>query len=341
MLKEGKMKTFVIAEAGANHDRKFNQALKLIDVAVEAGASAVKFQTYSSETLYAKNTPNFAGYKDINNLMSELELPREWQSDLKQYCDEKNIEFMSTPFDERAVDELYKLGVKRLKIAGFEATDPRIVRYAASTKLPLIITAAIGVDLVTIQKIIDWVVMENPNPEITFLHGNNAYPTPLYDVCLQQIQRIKQMKYSHKISVGISDHSVGTLVPPVAVALGASVVEKHYTLSRHLPGPDHGPHALEPEELKKMVSDIIDIEQTLYQRQTSISKSEQQFRNAMRSVVTTKPIMAGEVLTLDKITTKRPAVSNCIAADQYYDIVGKKLSKDIDADCVLTNEDFE
>ena len=89
MLKEGKMKTFVIAEAGANHDRKFNQALKLIDVAVEAGASAVKFQTYSSETLYAKNTPNFAGYKDINNLMSELELPREWQSDLKQYCDEK------------------------------------------------------------------------------------------------------------------------------------------------------------------------------------------------------------------------------------------------------------
>ena len=148
------MDTFIIAEAGANHNRDFNQALKLIDVAKESGANAVKFQTYSSETLYSKNTPDFAGYKDINQLIKDIELPREWQKDLKQYCDDSGIEFMSTPFDEKAVDELYSLGVKRLKIAGFEATDPRIVKNAAATQLPLIITAGIGVDLATIQKII-------------------------------------------------------------------------------------------------------------------------------------------------------------------------------------------
>lgn len=173
------MKTFVIAEAGANHNRNFNQALSLIDVAAKANATAVKFQTYSSETLYSKNTPDFAGYKNIPKLIKDIELPRSWQKDLKLYCDDKNIEFMSTPFDEKAVDELYDLGVKRFKIAGFEATDPRFVKYVASTGLPLIITAGIGMDLESISDLIGWVKEENKNPDLTILHGNNAYPTPL------------------------------------------------------------------------------------------------------------------------------------------------------------------
>ena len=134
------METFVIAEAGANHDRNFNQALRLIDVASDAGANAVKFQTYSADTLYSKHTPDFAGYKNITKLIKDIELPREWQKDLKQYCDELDIEFMSTPFDEKAVDELVSLGVKRLKIAGFESTDWRFVDMIASTGLPLIIS---------------------------------------------------------------------------------------------------------------------------------------------------------------------------------------------------------
>ena len=122
-------KTFIIAEAGANHNRDFDIAKKLIDSAVDAKCDAVKFQTYSSETLYVKNTPDFAGYKNINKLIKDIELPRHWQKDLKLYCDDEGIEFMSTPFDEKAVDELYEIGVKRLKIAGFEATDPRIVKW--------------------------------------------------------------------------------------------------------------------------------------------------------------------------------------------------------------------
>ena len=116
------MSVFVIAEAGANHNRNIEQAYSLIQAAKESGADAVKFQTYSSETLYSKNTPDFAGYKSINKLIKDIELPREWQPDLKAYCDELGIEFMSTPFDEAAVSELLGLGVKRLKIAGFEST---------------------------------------------------------------------------------------------------------------------------------------------------------------------------------------------------------------------------
>ena len=333
-------KTFIIAEAGANHDRKFDQALKLIDVAVLAGADAVKFQTYSSETLYAKNTPNFAGYKNINKLIKDIELPREWQKDLKDYCEESNIEFMSTPFDVKAVDELYNLGVKRLKIAGFEATDPRIVKYAAATKLPLIITAGIGVDLDQIRKIIDWVVEENSNPDLTFLHGNNAYPTPYGDVCLGQINKIKERNYSRNISIGISDHSKGILIPPIAVALGATTVEKHYTLSRFLPGPDHADHALEPFELFDMVKNIRNVELSMRQK-TSMTNSEKKFQTARRSIVTTKDLPVGHKISIDDITTKRPAPPGCLEASKYYDIIGKKLKTSVAEDQVLKVGDIQ
>ena len=137
-------KTFIIAEAGANHNRNFDQAISLIDVAKSSGADAVKFQTYSSETLYSRNTPDFAVYKNINQLIKNIEIPREWQSDLKSYCDKIGIEFMSTPFDEKAVDELVSIGVKRLKIAGFESTDLRFVDMVCSAKLPIIVSIGIG-----------------------------------------------------------------------------------------------------------------------------------------------------------------------------------------------------
>ena len=149
-------KTFIVAEAGANHDRKISQAFDLIDVAVDARADAVKFQTYSSDTLYSKYTPDFAGYSNIPKLIKDIELPRNWQKTLKSYCDDVGIEFMSTPFDEKAVDELYELGVKRFKISGFESTDPRFIKYVASTGLPLIISLGIGTTLDKLFKIQRW-----------------------------------------------------------------------------------------------------------------------------------------------------------------------------------------
>jgi len=327
------MSVFVIAEAGANHDRDYLQALKLIDAAVAAKADAVKFQTYSAETLYAKNTPNFAGYENINELIKQIELPREWQKLLKEYCDDSGIEFMSTPFDERAVDELHSLGVERFKIAGFEATDPRLVKYIASTNLPLIISAGIGCDIAMVRNIYHWVLSVNPDPDVTFLHCNNAYPTPLKDICLGQMSKIKNMDYKTDIKVGLSDHTEGILVPPLAVALGAEAIEKHFTLDRSLPGPDHA-FAVEPGELKQMVTNIRFVESSTSQDSRAISESERGFEKARRSLVTKTKIKKGELLTEENITTKRPSIKNSIAASWYYDIIGDDVvaTKDLDED---------
>ena len=327
----------VIAEAGANHNRDWNVAVNLIKAAVHAKCDIVKFQTYSSEKLYSKSTPDFAGYTNINKLIKDIELPREWQKDLKLYCDDSGIEFMSTPFDKEAIDELYEIGVKRFKIAGFEATDPRIVRYAASTKLPLIITAGIGVDLKTIEEIYSWVKEENTDPDVTFLHGNNAYPTPFEDINLGQIQEIKKLNLP--IKIGLSDHTLGILAPPLAVALGASTIEKHYTLDRTMPGPDH-PFAIEPDELSEMVKNIRTAESCLGTKKAKTTTSEENFLKATRSIVSKNKIKKGELITLENITTKRPFLENCVPAKEFYNVQSCYVARDtIEEDSLITWND--
>jgi len=349
-------KTFIIAEAGANHNRDWDMATQLIREASNAGADAVKFQTYSAETLYSRYTPDFAGYKDLTKLIKNIELPRHWQRDLKLYCDDIGIEFMSTPFDERAVDELYNLGVKRLKIAGFEATDPRWVKYVASTDLPLIISLGTGATHHTMTEVQQWIlgpeVMGDPrihlgtydfsiNPDVTYLHCNSAYPTPLDDINLGNITVFKNLSKNHKwlknTKIGLSDHTTGILVPPLAVAMGATVIEKHYTLSRSLEGPDH-PFAIEPNELKQMVSNIRDTERCLGIKNQIYTESEKEFSTARRSVVALSDIKKGEVLTEENITTKRPLLKNSIPAGKYYDILGTTVTQDIKEDEILTED---
>ena len=322
------MNTFVIAEAGANHNRDFNQALELINVAKKSGASAVKFQTYSSETLYSKNTPDFAGYKNINQLIKDIELPREWQKDLKQYCDEIDIEFMSTPFDEQAVDELVNLGVKRLKVAGFEATDIRFLDIVASTKLPLIISAGIGCSLDFISKIEEICYSRGCN-DLTILHCNNAYPTPQKDVNLSTLKDIQA--YYPKVKVGLSDHTMNTLTPSLAVTMGAEVIEKHFTISRQLPGPDH-PFALEPNQLKEMIDNIRLTEISLGRKKEQYTSSEEPFSKARRSIIAKEFINKGEILTPNNITTKRPFLEGNIPASKWESIIGSKANKDYQPD---------
>jgi len=325
------MNTFVIAEAGANHNKNYKQALALIDVAVEAGASACKFQTYSSETLYSKNVPDFAGYKDINQLIKDIELPREWQKDLKQYCDEKNIEFMSTPFDENAVDELINLGVKRLKIAGFESTDFRFVDMVASSKLPLIISLGIGFKYEWIDKLLS--ITSKYTDDVTLLHCNNAYPTPIEDIDLGMIRKLS---LDNRFKTGLSDHTMTPLTPSLAVAAGATVIEKHFTLSRHLPGPDH-PFALEPNQLKEMI-DLIKTTEIAFTPQTDeYSNSEKDFIKARRSVIAKTNIKKGEILTKDNITTKRPFLEGNIPAKDFEFILGKTSNKDYNEDDFICN----
>ena len=320
------MKTFIIAEAGANHNKDFNQALSLIDVAVESGSDACKFQTYSSETLYVKNTPDFAGYKNINKLIKDIELPREWQKDLMDYCNEKKIEFMSTPFDDKAVDELVSLGVKRLKIAGFESTDLRFVEMVASSKLPLIISLGIGFKYEWLDKLLN--VATKYCNDITLLHCNNAYPTPIEDVNLLQI---KKLLSDSRFKTGFSDHTLSPLTPSLAVAMGATTIEKHFTLSKHLPGPDH-PFALEPNELKQMVKLIRETEILLSSKNSEFSKSEETFKYAMRSVVAKKDITVGEIFTIDNLTTKRPFLPSSIPAIQFENMIGQKSNKNYKKD---------
>jgi sialic acid synthase SpsE len=322
--------TFIIAEAGANHNREWSNATKLIDAAVNAGADAVKFQTYSSETLYASNAPDFAGYKNINQLIKDIELPREWQKDLKAYCDDKGIEFMSTPFDEKAVEELLDLGVRRMKIAGFEATDPRFVEMVASTKLPIIMSAGIGFHGVGWRRFAD--IFKKHGNHLTLLHCNNAYPTPIEDVRLDSMPSLGNLVEVD--AYGFSDHTMSPLTPALAVAKGASVIEKHFTLDRSMEGPDH-PFSLEPSELKEMVKLIREAEKVRGHK-SEYTESEKNFTKARRSVVTKIDLKAGEVIAEEHITTKRPMLEDSVPAYNYYDIIGHTISEDIKADTPIS-----
>ena len=320
-------KTLIIAEAGANHNQNLKQAFKLIDVAKESGADICKFQTYKADKLFSTKSTKVNGF-DVLNMFKNIELPREWQYDLKQYCNEQGVEFMSTPFDEDAVDELYKLGVKRFKIAGFESTDLRFIKYVASTNLPLIISAGIGCNLDFIEKILETCYSVDCN-DVTILHCNNGYPTNIEETNLLTIPQIKNR---YKIKVGFSDHTIDTLTPSLAVAMGAEVIEKHYTLSKKLPGPDHN-FALEPYELKQMVKNIRHTEKTL-KIKSNLTLSEKLNWQGQRSIVLKKDVKKGDLINEQTITTKRPYYPDSIHAKYYLDFIkkGYTFNQDINKD---------
>ena len=327
------MRTYIIAEAGANHNQDYEKAIKLIDVAKESGANCVKFQTYSSDTLYSKNTPDFAGYKNVNKLIKNIELPREWQPDLKKYCDSKDIHFMSTPFDEKAVEELCDIGVKCMKISGFESCDFRFVEMVASTGLPLIISIGIGFPMPKLYKIFQ--ICKKYDNLLTLLHCNNAYPTPLEDINLNTIKELNAIC----ASVGLSDHTTSVFVPSLAVAVGANVIEKHFTLDKTLDGPDHK-FALNPQELKQMVDLIKDTEKCLKNKEGAFTDSEKQFISAKRSIVAKTNIKKGDILTTDNITTKRPYLDGNIPAFEFEYVLGKPARSDYNIDDFIKNENF-
>ena len=324
-------KTLIIAEAGANHNRDFNTALKLIDVAVEAKADVVKFQTYTAEGLFAKQDRDINGISNIHSMFKDIELPRHWQQDLKAYCDDKGIEFMSTPFDEEAVNQLVDLGVKRLKISGFESSDPRFVEMVCKTGLPVIMSIGIGFPLNHMSKFLS--IFKRYNNDFTLLHCVNAYPTPMSEINLNMIEVLKDFKGVNK--VGLSDHTQSTLTPALAVAKGATVIEKHFTLDRSMKGPDHH-FALEPNELKEMVSNIRQAEQTIIGK----GKTESKFINGKRSLVATRDIQAGEFLNKVSVTTKRPCYEDSVPAIDYLEVVGERIFSNIPKDTIIKKSDL-
>jgi len=293
---------YIIAEAGSNHNGDFEQAKKLIDIAVESGSDAVKFQIFKADMIYSKYTPEFSTMKGQNvyNLIQKLETPREWIPRLAQYCKKKKIHFLATPFDFEAVDVL-KDYVPAFKIASFEMGDLELLAYAADAGKPMIISTGMA-RLGEIEEAIQ-AVRSVGNDEIILLHCNSLYPTP---VDLVNLNAIKTMKTAFNLPIGFSDHTLGVHIPIAAAALGACVIEKHVTLDKTFEGPDHS-FALEPHELKYMVSSIRDLVKAFGNGIKEKSSAEQEaFQKGRRSIHAKVDIPKNTEITSEMLIVKRP-----------------------------------
>lgn len=323
-------KTFIIAEAGVNHNGSLEIALQLIDAAVAAGADAVKFQTFKAERIITANAPKAAYQREAAGAdESHLEMIRRLELDeaahirLQHYCRKKSIEFLSTPFDLESIDLLNRLGLEIFKIPSGEITNLPYLRKVGTLKKRLILSTGMT-DLWEIKDALDILTNSGtPLESITVLHCNTEYPTPFEDVNLRAMLTI--WKAFPGIAVGYSDHTIGIEVPIAAVAMGASIIEKHFTLNRHLPGPDHMA-SLEPHELSLMISNIRNIERALG---TGVKKpSPSELKNkpiARKSIVAATTIKKGETFTEKNITTKRPGTG--ITPMRWNEVIGRRAIK--------------
>jgi len=328
---------FVIAEAGANHNRDLAMGKELIDVAADAGADAVKFQTYSAETLYSKHTPRFTYLEGVSDketwdLIKEIELPREWQGDLAAHAAARGIRFLSSPFDYRAIDELAALGVPAYKIASFEIVDLPLIRYAAARGRPMILSTG----LATYEDIADAIgaCAETGNRDVVLLQCASLYPAPPARINLRAMATMRQ---AFNVPVGLSDHSLGIHVAVAGAAVGASVIEKHFTLDRKLPGPDH-PFAIEPGELKEMVRQIREVEAALGDglKLGPAPEEREMHEKARRSLIAARAIPRGTTIDPSMIAIKRPGYG---IRPKFADLVVGRVAKvDIPEDAVLTWE---
>jgi sialic acid synthase SpsE len=327
---------YVIAEAGANHDRDLDVARRLIDVAADAGADAVKFQTYSGRTLYSTKTPRFEylgelGSKPVHELLDEVALPRDWQPLLAAHCQDVGIEFLSSPFDRDAVDELDALDVAAFKIASFELVDLPLIEYAASKGRPLILSTGMAT-LAEIEEAIDVAVAAGA-PGICLLQCASLYPAP---PSVMNLRAMTTMAAAFGAPVGLSDHTLGIHVASAGIALGASLLEKHFTLDRTRRGPDHR-FAIEPQELKELVAHVRDVEVALgdgRKRGPSEEEAVEMYAKARRSVVAACAIPAGTTITRPMLTIKRPG--HGIRPKFVETLVGRVARVEIDEDDILT-----
>jgi sialic acid synthase SpsE len=334
----GESPTYVIAEAGANHNRDLAIARRLIDVAAEAGADAVKFQTYSGDRIYSRKTPKFKYLEGVSEktpaeLLEEISLPREWQGELSGHAEERGIQFFSSPFDHEAVAELDALDVPVLKIASFEIVDLPLIRRAAETARPLLISTGMA----TMEEIEDALdaAAEGGAPAVGLMQCTSVYPAPAERANLRAMET---MQNEFGVPVGLSDHTEGIAVPTAAAALGAAFVEKHFTLDRTMKGPDHR-FAVEPGELAAMVRGIREAQTSLgdgRKEGPGPEESEEMYRLARRSLIVTRDLPAGTTLEREMLTVKRPGFG--IAPKHLDEVVGRALKVDVEADDVLTWE---
>ena len=325
-------RVFIIAEAGVNHNGSIDNAIKLIDEASRCGVDAIKFQTFKAEKLVCKNAQK-AEYQ-INNseieenqfeMLKKLELDMDIHRILIEHCRQKNIMFLSTPFDLDSIDELESLGMPIFKIPSGEITNYPYLKKVASLNKPIIISTGIST-LGEIEEALD-ILYENNAEDITVLHCNTEYPTAMEDVNLRAMKTIES---AFKVKVGYSDHTNGIEISIAAVALGASIIEKHFTLDKNMIGPDHK-SSLNPVELEQMVKSIRNIELALGDGVKKPSKSELKNKNVVRkSIVADRSIKKGDIILESDITVKRPA--NGISPMRWNEVIGSIATKNYEKD---------
>lgn len=331
------MSVFIIAEAGVNHNGSVQLAKELIDVAVKAGADAVKFQTFKAETLVSQNAKKAKYQEETTNknesqfkMLKKLELDVDTHKELITYCKEKKIMFLSTPFDLDSIDLLNELGLSIFKIASGEITNLPYLRKIGSLNKKVVLSTGMS----TLDEVGDalniLIKAGTFKDNITILHANTQYPTPMSDVNLNAMLTIRD---TLGVEVGYSDHTLGIEVDIAAVAMGASIIEKHFTLDNKMEGPDHKA-SLEPLSLIQMVKAIRNIELSLGNSEKKPSPSESEnISIARKSIVASREINKGEVFTEDNLTTKRPA--NGISPMKWDKVIGTIASKNYSKDDLI------
>lgn len=324
----------IIAEAGVNHNGNLQMAKELIDVAADAGVDYIKFQTFKADKLAGVSAPQ-ADYQSMNNnssdsqieMLKKLELSFEDFEFLNEYAKTRHINFLSTPFDEDSIEFLSDIGMDYMKIPSGEITNLPYLRNIARHRIPIIMSTGMS----TIKEIEDAmsVLMESgiQKEDIILLHCNTEYPTPMNDVNLRAMNTLSD-KFG--VKVGYSDHTKGIEIPIAAVALGAKVIEKHFTLDRSLPGPDHKA-SLEPQELRQMVQYIRNVENAMGDGEKRVTESEKKnITVARKSIVASGNIKIGEVFSESNLTAKRPGTG--ISPMKWEVVIGKIANREYQKD---------
>jgi N,N'-diacetyllegionaminate synthase len=328
------MSVFIIAEAGVNHNGSIELAKKLIHVAIDAGADAVKFQTFKAENLVVKNTEKADYQKQTTDasesqfdMIKKLELDVEIHKELIAYCQEKDIMFLSTPFDHESIDLLNGLGLQIFKIPSGEITNLLYLKHIGSLGKQVVLSTGMS-NLQEVGDALNILINAGTSKDnITVLHANTMYPTPMEDVNLNAMLTIQK---EFGVAVGYSDHTLGIEVDIAAVAMGASCIEKHFTLDKTMNGPDHKA-SLEPEELKAMVDAIRNIEKALGSSEKELSPSETVNIDVIRkSIVAKTNINKGDILDENNICVKRPGSG--VSPMKWDEVIGTISSKDYNAD---------
>ena len=307
---------YIIAEIGCNHDGSLKQAKKLIDIAVNAGCDAAKFQSFTANKLFNEFWPNYK--EGWISLLKKLELPKEWHSILAKYCKEKGIHFFTSVCDEEKVDWVTKIGVPVIKIPSYELTHLPLLKYIAHTDLPIIMSTGIAVEQ-EIQEALETIENEG-NEQVAILHCVSAYPGGIEELNLKTIPYYKKR---FGVLVGLSDHTPWVLSGAIAVALGANIVEKHITIDKTLSGLDHA-FALDEGELKQMVKEIRNVEKAMGEIKCKPSLGEKNEIEWRRGLWAKRDIPVGKIIDSEDVMIVRPSPKGTLPPKEIYNVIGKE-----------------